>query len=105
MIASEEPIVAVPVDSEPAGAWNSRPIIETTRRWITSVCGYSSSSIRFLASVSPASTVGLRLHPARHERGEVERRVAVEVQLVVHELVGGVGAHALRGQAVLGDVV
>jgi hypothetical protein len=42
MIASEEPIVAVPVDCAPAGAWNSRPIIDTTRRWITSVWGYSS---------------------------------------------------------------
>ena len=49
--------------------------------------------------------VGLRLHPAGHERGEVERGVAVEVELVVHELVGGVGAHALGGQPVLGDVV
>ena len=55
MIASEEPIVAVPVGREPAGAWNSRPIIETTRRCTTSVCGYSSWSIRFLASVSTAS--------------------------------------------------
>ena len=55
MIASEEPIVAVPVDPEPTGAWNRRPIIETTRRWTTSVWGYSSWSIRFLASVSAAS--------------------------------------------------
>ena len=55
MIASEEPIVAVPVLCAPAGAWNSRPIIDTTRSWMTSVWGYSSWSIMFLASVSTAS--------------------------------------------------
>ena len=54
MIASEEPIVAVPVGVSPAGAWKSLPIIETTRWWTTSVWGYSSWSIRFLLSVSVA---------------------------------------------------
>jgi hypothetical protein len=49
--------------------------------------------------------VCLGLHPTGHERGEVERGVAVEVELVVDELVGGVGAHPLLWQAVLGDVV
>ena len=77
----------------------------TTRWWTTSVCGYSSWSIRFFASVSVREPVGLRLHPAGDERGEVERGVAVEVELVVDELVGGVGAHALGGQPVLRDVV
>ena len=49
--------------------------------------------------------VGLRLHPARHERGQVQRRVPVQVELVVHEPVGRVGAHALRRQLVLGDLM
>ena len=55
MIASEEPIVAVPTGVASCGAWNRRPTIVTTRSWIASVCGYSSWSIMFLPSVSVAS--------------------------------------------------
>ena len=44
--------------------------------------------------------VGLRLHPGRHERGQVEPRVAVEHELVVDDLVGGVGRHAAGRQSV-----
>ena len=40
------------------------------------------------------SLVGLRLHPRRHERRQVEPRVAVEHELVVNDLVGGVWRHA-----------
>ena len=41
---------------------------------------------------------GGRLHPGRHERREVQPRVAVEHQLVVDDLVGAVGRHLLLGE-------
>ena len=37
--------------------------------------------------------LGLRLHPGRHEGRQVHARVAVEHQLVVHDLVREVGGH------------
>ena len=43
--------------------------------------------------------LGLRLHPRRHERRQVQPGVAVEHQLVVHELVGGVRVHLESGSA------
>ena len=55
MIASEEPTVAVPTGEQSEGALNRRPSMFTTRRWITSVCGYSSLSTRFLSRTSAAS--------------------------------------------------
>ena len=66
MIASEEPIVAVPIGVPPVGAWKSLPIMLTTRWCTTSVWGYSSSSIRFLASVSWASRSACGSPPCRH---------------------------------------
>jgi hypothetical protein len=47
--------------------------------------------------------VGHRLHVGGDERGEVEARVAVEHQLVVHHLIGDLGAHLTFGQPVLRD--
>ncbi len=44
--------------------------------------------------------VGLGLHPGRHEGGQVEPGVAVEHELVVDDLVGGVGRHAAGRQLV-----
>ncbi len=55
MIASEEPIVAVPAGSPSAGALKRLPSMLTTRRWISSVCGYSSWSTKLRFSVSVAS--------------------------------------------------
>ncbi len=55
MIASEEPIVAVPAAAPPSGALKRPPIMLTTRWWITSVCGYSSWSTKLRLSVSVAS--------------------------------------------------
>ena len=54
MIASEEPIVAVPQASLLGGALKSCPIMLTTRWWISSVCGYSSWSTKLRLSVSVA---------------------------------------------------
>ena len=41
--------------------------------------------------------LGLRLHPRGHERGEVQAGVAVEHELVVHELVRGVRVDSPEG--------
>ena len=47
--------------------------------------------------------LGLRLHPRGHERGEIHPRVAVEHQLVVDDLVGGVGRHLTGRKLVARD--
>jgi hypothetical protein len=52
-----------------------------------------------------AELVGLRLHPCRDERGEVEHGVAVEGEIVVHELVRRLGVESRVGQAELRDSV
>ena len=44
--------------------------------------------------------LGLRLHPGRHERRDVQARVAVEHQLVVDDLVRDVRGHLAVGQPV-----
>ena len=49
--------------------------------------------------------LGLRLHPGGHERGQVEPRVAVEHQLVVHRAGRRRRERAPRGQMVAGDAV
>ena len=49
--------------------------------------------------------VGFWLHPGGDEAGEVERRVAVEVQLVVDDLVGRARRHLPGRQLVAGDRV
>ena len=48
--------------------------------------------------------LGLRLHPRRHERRQVQARVAVEHQLVVDDLVGDVGRHLAVRQPVPRDL-
>ena len=45
---------------------------------------------------------GLRLHPRRHERREVQPCVPVEHELVLHELERRVGSHLERGELVPG---
>jgi hypothetical protein len=105
MIASEEPIVAVPVGCPVGGRVKEPPIMLTTRWW-------TDFGLRVLVLVDQVlrerllrEPIGLRLHPTRDERREVERGVAVQVELVVHELIGGVGVHALGREPVLGHVV
>ncbi len=44
--------------------------------------------------------VGFRFHPRGDETGQVQGRVPVEVQLVVDQLVGGTGRHAVLRQLV-----
>ena len=48
---------------------------------------------------------GLRLHPGRHERREVQPRVAVDHQLVVDDLVGDVGRQLARREGVTRDAL
>ena len=49
--------------------------------------------------------LGLRLHPGRDERREVQARVAVEHQLVVDDLVGDVRRHLAVRQLVARDAL
>ena len=70
----------------------------TQRSSSSAVCGYSSLSIMFLSSVSRHQPVRLRIHPGGDEGGQVQPRAAVQDQLVVHDLVGGVGIHLAVGQ-------
>ncbi len=57
MIASEEPMVAVPTGSQSCDAWNRRPSMLTTRSWRFSLWGYSSWSMRFLLRFSRARSL------------------------------------------------
>jgi hypothetical protein len=54
----------------------------------------------FLSAHSTHQRARLRLHPGGHEGGEVLAGIAVEHQLVVHDLVGGAGLHRPVGEAV-----
>ena len=47
--------------------------------------------------------LGLRLHPGRHERGDVQTGVAVEHELVVDDLVRDVRRHLAVWQRVARD--
>ena len=96
--ASLEPVVDVPVASSSSGEFHSRLSMFTQRISRSAVRGYSSLSIMFLSNVSRHERFGLRLHPRRDERREVQPRVAVEHELVVHDLVRGVGLQARRRQ-------
>jgi hypothetical protein len=56
-----------------------------------------------LAQAVGEQPVGLRLHPGRHESGQVEGRIAVEVELVANDPVCDIGRHHLLGQLVPRD--
>ena len=47
--------------------------------------------------------VGVVIHPCGDEGGEVERGVAIEVELVLDDAVGDGGGHALFGEDKFGD--
>ena len=49
--------------------------------------------------------LGLRFHPSRHERCQVESRIAVQHQLVVNQVVRDVGIELAFRELVLGDRV
>ena len=86
MHASLEPVVEQPMACSGSGACHRWARMLTQRRSNSAVCGYSSLSIMFLSSALGHQPHGLGLHPGGHERGQVEPGVAVQHELVVHQL-------------------
>ena len=86
MHASDEPIAEAPTVLAASGAFHRSAIMCTQRRSISAVCGYSSLSIMFLSIASVHQRVDLGLLPRLAERGQVLAGVAVEHQLVRHDL-------------------
>ena len=76
----------------------------TQRRSSSAVCGYSSLSIMFLSRALGHQLLGLGLHPGGDERGQVQPGVAVEDELVPHDLQRGARQHAVLGQPVPRDL-
>ncbi len=75
----------------------------TQRVSSSAVCGYSSLSIMFLSKHSAISFSACGSIHVRHERRDVQARVAVEHQLVVDDLVGDVGRQLAVRQLVPRD--
>ena len=97
MHASDEPIADAPIVLADSGAFQRSASMCTQRRSISAVCGYSSLSIMFLSMAQLHERVDLRLLPRLAERGQVLAGVAVEHQLVVHDLEGVVGRRISSG--------
>ena len=71
-----------------SGAFHRSASMCTQRASSSAVCGYSSLSIMFLSMRQVHQPVDLGLQPRLAERRQVLARVAVEQQLVRHDLVG-----------------
>ena len=86
----------------PRGAFHRSAIMCTHRRSISAVCGYSSRSIMFLLTDSAISARDLGFLPRLAERGQVLPRVAIQHQLIRHQLERVPGQRSLRREPVLG---
>ena len=102
MHASDDPIADVPIVVCGSGAFHRSARMWMQRSSIAAVCGYSSLSIMFLSNDSHVELRRLRLHPGGDERREVLPGVAVEQDLVVDDLIRGLGQHLAVGDAPAG---
>ena len=102
MQASEEPMAEAPTVLAASGAFHRSASMCTHRRSISAVCGYSSRSIMFLLIDSAIRAKSLGLLPRLAERGQVLPGVAVEDQLVRHQLERLPRQRLIPGEPVLG---
>ena len=102
MQASLDPVVEQPTVFHAPGACQRSAIMCTQRFSISAVCGYSSLSIMFLSIDSSINWCAFRLGPGGAERRQVLTRIAVEQQLVVHQVVDGCAEEACFGMRYFG---